>query len=49
MGILPGLSTFYVQGLDNIKKIGLGAFSSFGLGMNYNSYGSAATTRWITR
>ena len=37
IGVLPGLSMFYVHGLGKDVKVGLGLFSNFGLGMNYNS------------
>ena len=37
VGVLPGLSLFYVHGLGEDVKVGLGVFSNFGLGMNYNS------------
>ena len=37
VGVLPGLSAFYVHGLGKDVKVGLGLFSNFGLGMNYNS------------
>ena len=37
VGVLPGLSTFYVHGLGQDIKVGLGVFSNFGLGMSYNS------------
>jgi len=37
VGVLPGVSMFYVHGLGEDVKVGLGLFSNFGLGMNYNS------------
>ena len=37
VGTLPGLSLFYVHGLGEDVKVGLGVFSNFGLGMNYSS------------
>lgn len=37
VGVIPGLSMFYVHGLGEDVKVGLGLFSNFGLGMNYNS------------
>lgn len=37
VGTLPGLSLFYAHGLGDDVKVGLGLFSNFGLGMNYNS------------
>ena len=37
IGVLPALSMFYVHGLGEDFKLGLGVFSNFGLAMNYNS------------
>lgn len=37
IGVLPGLSLFYVHGLGKDFKAGIGVFSNFGLGMSYNS------------
>lgn len=37
IGVLPGVSMFYAHGLGQDVKVGLGLFSNFGLGMNYNS------------
>jgi long-chain fatty acid transport protein len=37
IGVLPALSMFYVHGLGDDFKVGLGVFSNFGLGMSYNS------------
>jgi long-chain fatty acid transport protein len=37
VGTLPALSLFYVHGISDDVKVGLGLFSNFGLGMNYNS------------
>lgn len=37
VGLLPGVSAFYAHGLGKDVKLGLGIFSNFGLGMNYNS------------
>ena len=37
IGTLPALSLFYVHGLGQDVKVGLGLFSNFGLGMNYDS------------
>lgn len=37
IGVIPGASMFYVHGLGQDVKVGLGLFSNFGLGMNYNS------------
>jgi long-chain fatty acid transport protein len=37
VGVLPALSMFYVHGLGQDFKVGLGVFSNFGLGMSYDS------------
>ena len=37
IGVLPALSMFYVHGLGEDFKIGLGIFSNFGLGMSYDA------------
>jgi long-chain fatty acid transport protein len=37
IGVLPALSMFYVHGLGEDVKVGLGVFSNFGLGMSYDS------------
>jgi long-chain fatty acid transport protein len=37
VGTLPSVSMFYVHGLGEDFKVGLGMFSNFGLGMSYNS------------
>lgn len=37
LGVLPGASLFYVHGLGRDIKLGIGLFSNFGLGLNYNS------------
>jgi long-chain fatty acid transport protein len=37
VGVLPAASLFYVHGLGEDVKVGLGLFSNFGLGLNYNS------------
>ena len=37
IGLLPGVSAFYAHGLGKDIKLGLGLFSNFGLGMNYDS------------
>ncbi|MBA5867486.1 MAG: hypothetical protein GDA67_12415 [Nitrospira sp. CR1.3] len=37
IGVLPAMSMFYVHGLGDDVKVGLGLFSNFGLAMNYNS------------
>ena len=37
VGVLPGLSLFYVHGLGKDLKVGFGVASTFGLGMSYNS------------
>lgn len=37
VGVLPSMSLFYVHGLGEDVKVGLGVFSNFGLGMSYNS------------
>lgn len=37
IGVLPAASMFYVHGLGEDFKLGLGLFSNFGLAMNYNS------------
>lgn len=37
VGVLPGLSSFYVHGLGKDLKVGFGVASTFGLGMSYNS------------
>jgi long-chain fatty acid transport protein len=37
VGTLPSVSIFYVHGLGEDFKVGLGMFSNFGLGMSYNS------------
>ena len=37
VGVLPALSMFYVHGLGEDVKVGLGIFSNFGLAMSYDS------------
>ena len=37
VGVVPAASLFYVHGLGEDVKVGLGLFSNFGLGLNYNS------------
>jgi long-chain fatty acid transport protein len=37
VGVLPSVSLFYVHGLGEDVKVGLGVFSNFGLGMSYNA------------
>jgi long-chain fatty acid transport protein len=37
VGTLPSVSMFYVHGLGQDIKVGLGLFSNFGLGMSYDS------------
>ena len=37
IGVLPGLSMFYVHGLGEDFKVGLGLFSNFGLAMSYDA------------
>jgi len=37
VGTLPAVSMFYVHGLGQDVKVGLGVFSNFGLGMSYDS------------
>jgi len=37
VGVLPGLSMFYIHGLGQDVKVGIGVFSNFGLGLNYIS------------
>jgi long-chain fatty acid transport protein len=36
LGVLPGASLFYVHSLGRDFKLGMGLFSNFGLGVNYN-------------